>query len=119
KWLLFLSDVYVVSMEKVNRAEAMFQYFDTLRRHGSGTAPELSKAVSRSAAMINYLDLNRSTRKAPNENFARELFELFVLGEGNYTEDDIKQAARAFAGYRHTDKDGFRLAEREQDRGEK
>ncbi len=119
KWVLFLSDVYVVSLEKVNRAEAIYQHFDILRRHGVGPAPALTQAVSRSPAMISYLDLNRSSRKAPNENFARELFELFLLGEGNYTEDDIKQAARAFTGYRFNDKDGFRFAERENDRGAK
>jgi uncharacterized protein (DUF1800 family) len=50
--------------------------------------------------MIQYLDLQESKKDAPNENFARELFELFVLGEGNYTEKDIKEAAKAFTGYR-------------------
>lgn len=50
--------------------------------------------------MVIYLDLNQSQRHAPNENFARELFELFILGEGNYTEHDIKESARAFTGYR-------------------
>ncbi len=120
KWLLFLSDVYVVSMEKVNRAEWMYLHLDTLRRHGAGPAPALTKAVSRSPAMMIYLDLNRSSRRAPNENFARELFELFVLGEGNYTEDDIKQAARAFTGYRFKNEDGaFRIDLRQHDDGEK
>jgi uncharacterized protein (DUF1800 family) len=118
KWLLFLSDVYVVSFEKVRRAELIFRHWDIIRRNGLGTAPELAKAVSRSPAMINYLDLNRSSRRAPNENFARELFELFTLGEGNYTEDDIKQAARAFTGYRHN-REGFRLSERDHDKAEK
>ncbi len=118
KWVLFLSDVYVVGMEKVSRAEWMYQHLDILRTRGAGPAPELTKAVSRSPAMISYLDLNRSSKRAPNENFARELFELFVLGEGNYTEDDIKQAARAFAGYRYGDK-GFRFSERDADLGEK
>jgi uncharacterized protein (DUF1800 family) len=50
--------------------------------------------------MIQYLDLNQSRKQAPNENFAREMMELFVLGEGHYTEMDIKEAARAFTGYR-------------------
>lgn len=119
KWVFFLSDVYVVAFDKVNRAENIYRHFDILRAHGAGPAPALAKAVSRSPAMIDYLDLNRSLRRAPNENFARELFELFVLGEGNYTEDDIKQAARAFTGYRYNPRDGFRLVERELDRGEK
>jgi uncharacterized protein (DUF1800 family) len=100
KWTLFLSDVYVVSAEKVRNASLIYEHFDILGRHGLGTAPALTKAISRSPAMVIYLDLNQSQRKAPNENFARELFELFVLGEGNYSEADIKESARAFTGYR-------------------
>jgi len=100
KWTLFLSDVYVVSVEKVKNAALIWAHYDLLARHAFGPAPALAKAVSRSPAMINYLDLNQSRRGAPNENFARELFELFLLGEGNYTEQDIKEAARAFTGYR-------------------
>ena len=119
KWILFLSDVYVVGIEKVRRAEFIYRHLDTLRAGGVGPAPDLAKAVSRSPAMIDYLDLNRSSRRAPNENFARELFELFTLGEGHYTEDDIKQAARAFTGYRFNLKDGFRLAAKDHDTGEK
>lgn len=120
KWVLFLSDVYVVSQDKVNNIDAIFTHQDILRSGGAGPAPDLAKAVSRSPAMIRYLDLDRSSKRAPNENFARELFELFTLGEGNYTEDDIKQAARAFTGYRYNEKENrFRLAEREHDTGEK
>ena len=100
KWILFLSDVYVVSAEKVRNPGLIYQHFDLLAQHAFGPAPVLTKAVSRSPSMVMYLDLNQSQRKAPNENFARELFELFVLGEGNYTEHDIKEAARAFTGYR-------------------
>jgi uncharacterized protein (DUF1800 family) len=106
KWVLFLSDVYVVSAEKARSAAVVYEHFDILARLGLGSAPALSKAVSRSPAMVIYLDLAQSNRKAPNENFARELFELFVLGEGNYTEADIKEAARAFTGYRVNPADG-------------
>jgi uncharacterized protein (DUF1800 family) len=100
KWTLFLSDVYVVGIEKVKNAALIWGHYDLLARHAFGSAPTLAKAVSRSPAMIAYLDLNQSKRGAPNENFARELFELFLLGEGNYSEQDIKEAARAFTGYR-------------------
>lgn len=100
KWVLFLSDVYIVSFEKVRNPAFIYQHFDLLGRHALGPAPALTKAISRSPAMVIYLDLNQSQRAAPNENFARELFELFLLGEGNYTEADIKEAARAFTGYR-------------------
>jgi uncharacterized protein (DUF1800 family) len=100
KWAYFLADIYVVSQEKVNSASEIFRHHDILRSHGLGPAPALTKAVSRSPAMVRFLDLQNSNKNAPNENFARELFELFVLGEGNYTEADIKEAARAFTGYR-------------------
>ena len=100
KWVLFLSDVYVVSAEKVRHAGFIWTHFDTLGRHAFEAAPDLTKAVSRSPAMAMYLDLAQSNKTAPNENFARELFELFVLGEGHYSEQDIKEAARAFTGYR-------------------
>jgi len=118
KWVLFLSDVYVVGAEKVKNTALLWSHFDLLTRHGQGPAPELTKAVSRSPAMVVYLDLNQSKSEAPNENFARELFELFVLGEGNYTESDIKQAARAFTGYRQQLGE-FRFAPRQHDAGTK
>ena len=119
KWVLFLSDVYVISAEKVRNAGVIFQHFDLLTQHGLGPAPALTKAVSRSPAMVIYLDLAQSQLKAPNENFARELFELFVLGEGNYSEGDIKEAARAFTGYRARPEGVFRLETRQQDLREK
>ena len=120
KWVLFLSDVYVVSAEKVRNAALLYDHFDILTRHAFGPAPALTKAVSRSPAMVQYLDLNQNQRKAPNENFARELFELFVLGEGNYREEDIKEAARAFTGYRAPQPQGvFRYAPAQHDSGVK
>lgn len=114
KWVLFLSDVYVVGVQKVKNAALIWGHHDLLARHAFGPAPVLAKAVSRSPAMVAYLDLNQSKRGAPNENFARELFELFLLGEGNYTEQDIKEAARAFTGYRQQFGE-YRFAPRQHD----
>ena len=119
KWTLFLADVYVVSAEKVRNPAAVYRHFDILATHGLGPAPALTKAVSRSAAMLFYLDLGQSQLRAPNENFARELFELFLLGEGNYTEADIKESARAFTGYRSNADGTFRFDERIHDKGPK
>jgi uncharacterized protein (DUF1800 family) len=118
KWLLFLSDVWVVGVDKVKNAALIFQHQDILRRHALGSAISLAKAVSRSPAMIVYLDLQQSRPEAPNENFARELFELFTLGEGNYSEADIKQAARAFTGYRQRQGE-FAFVQRQHDNGRK
>jgi uncharacterized protein (DUF1800 family) len=114
KWVLFLSDVYVVSQEKVKNPQLVYAHHATLRAGAFGSAPALTKAVSRSPAMIMFLDLQQSQRSAPNENFARELFELFLLGEGNYTEPDIKEAARAFTGYRQA-RGTFRFAPAQHD----
>jgi uncharacterized protein (DUF1800 family) len=100
KWVLFLGDIYVISQEKVRNPQLVHQHQAVIRDGALGPAPALTKAVSRSPAMVQYLDLGQSRYRAPNENFARELFELFTLGEGNYTEQDIKEAARAFTGYR-------------------
>ena len=118
KWLLFLSDVWVVGVEKVKNSALIYQHQNILRQGALGSAVRLAKAVSRSPAMVVYLDLQQSRQEAPNENFARELFELFTLGEGNYTENDIKQAARAFTGYRQRSGE-FAFVPRQHDNGSK
>ena len=75
--------------------------------------------VSREPAMMKYLNTNQNKRNHPNENFARELMELFTLGEGQYTETDIKEAARAFTGYNFKLDGSFRFVLRKHDFGEK
>ena len=96
---LFWHNHFVSSLQKVRPTRLMYRQNLLLRRHALGNFGELLHAVSRDPAMIVYLD-NASNRKGqPNENFAREVMELFTLGEGNYTEQDIKEAARAFTGW--------------------
>lgn len=118
KWLLFLSDVWVVGVEKVKNSALIYQHHDLIRKFALGSAVDLAKAMSRSPAMVAYLDLQQSKPEAPNENFARELFELFTLGEGHYTENDIKQTARAFTGYRQRQGE-FVFVKRQHDNGKK
>ena len=118
KWVLCLSDVYVVAFGKVRNPWALYQHHAIIRENSYGAAPTLSKALSRSPAMIEFLDLRESKKDAPNENFARELFELFLLGEGHYTEADIKNSARAFTGYRTRDGEFF-FARGQHDAGSK
>lgn len=77
----------------------MLQYLQTLREHADGKFVDLLKAISKDPAMMRYLDLQRSLIGHPNENFAREVMELFTLGIGNYSEKDVKEAARAFTGW--------------------
>ena len=72
---------------------------DTIRKGALGNFGDLLKEVSKSAAMINFLNNNQNKKDHPNENFAREVMELFTMGRGNYTEEDVKEAARAFTGW--------------------
>ncbi|MCX7869788.1 MAG: DUF1800 domain-containing protein, partial [Terrimicrobiaceae bacterium] len=97
---LFWHGHFATSFEKVQSAEAMLRQNHLFRDLGMGRFEDLTLAVSRDAAMMRYLDLAGSSKKQPNENFARELLELFTLGEGNYTEADVREVARAFTGWR-------------------
>ncbi len=73
---------------------------NTLRKHALGNFRDLVVAISQDPSMILYLNNQQNSKKKPNENFARELMELFTIGIGNYTENDIKEAGRAFTGWR-------------------
>ena len=72
---------------------------DVIRQNALGSFRDLLHEVSKTAAMLNFLNANQNRKGHPNENFAREVMELFTLGRGNYTEHDIKEAARAFTGW--------------------
>ena len=72
---------------------------DVIRRNALGSFRDMLHEVSRTAAMLNFLNNQQNRKDHPNENFAREVMELFTLGRGNYTENDIKEAARAFTGW--------------------
>jgi uncharacterized protein (DUF1800 family) len=96
---LFWHNHFVSSQQKVKLPLLMYRQNALLRTHATGRFGDLLHAASKDPAMIIYLD-NVSNRKGqPNENFAREVMELFTLGEGRYTEKDIKEAARAFTGW--------------------
>ena len=119
KATLFWHSHFATSNTKVRDAYSMWQQNETIRRHALGKFPAMLKEISRDPAMIKWLDLNQSRKGHPNENFAREVMELFSLGEGNYSEKDIQEAARAFTGYR-TDRNGmFRLESKDYDSGVK
>lgn len=75
------------------------QLLDVIRQNALGNFRDLLHGVSKSAAMLNFLNAQQNRKGHPNENFAREVMELFTLGRGNYTETDIKEAARAFTGW--------------------
>ena len=120
KAVLFWHGHWATSQMKVKPPYLIWQQNETLRAHALGNFTPFAKEITRDAAMIRYLDLHTSTARSPNENFARELMELFTLGEGNYTEMDIREAARAFAGYRTNSATGkFQLAGKLADNGNK
>jgi uncharacterized protein (DUF1800 family) len=96
---LFWHNHFVSSVQKVKSAKLMLDQNRLLRKHALGNFGELLHAVGKDPAMVVYLDSATSRRGSPNENFAREVMELFTLGEGNYSEQDIKEAARAFTGW--------------------
>jgi len=100
KLTLFWHDHFATSLQKVGSPELMFRQNQLFRTMGAGRFEPLAQAVAKDAAMMVWLDSNSNKRESPNENFARELFELFTLGAGNYSEADVKAAARAFTGWR-------------------
>ena len=96
---LFWHNHFVSSLEKVRSPKLMLDQNALLRRHALGRFDGLLHAVGKDPAMMVYLDSATNRRGSPNENFAREVMELFTLGEGHYSEQDIKEAARAFTGW--------------------
>lgn len=97
---LFWHNHFATAYSGINsQAVSIFRQHMMLREHSTGNFRTMLKSVIRDPAMLNYLDNNASFKGNPNENFAREIMELFTLGEGNYSEQDIKNAARALTGY--------------------
>ena len=102
---LFWANVFVC--EDNNNVLYIQQYNNMLRQHALGNFNDFVNAVSKEAAMTKYLNTKQNKKQKPNENFARELMELFTLGEGYYTENDIKESAKAFTGYSHNSNGEF------------
>ena len=75
------------------------ELLQVIRENALGSFKELLRAVSKSASMLQFLNNQQNKKQHPNENFAREVMELFTMGRGNYTENDVKEAARAFTGW--------------------
>jgi len=112
KLALFWHGRFATSDAKVQEPALMWAQYRLFRGEGSGRFSALALKVSRDVAMIRWLDGNANRKGQANENYARELQELFTLGIGNYTEKDIREVARAFTGWgsRHHDfvfTDGF------------
>lgn len=99
KMTIFWHSHFATSQQKVRYGQLMYRQNLTLRKHALGNFGQLLKDIARDPAMVIYLDSAQNRRGQPNENFAREVMELFTLGEGQYSENDIKEVARAFTGW--------------------
>ncbi len=99
KMTLFWHGHFATSDEKVRDYRKMLLQNHMLREKATGNFRDLLIAVAQDPAMLAYLDSAVNVKGAPNENFAREIMELFTMGVGNYTEEDIREAARAFTGW--------------------
>jgi hypothetical protein len=99
KMTLFWHGHFATSFEKVQLPYFLWLQNETLRQNATGNFNQLLIAVSEDPAMLLYLDGARSNRNKPNENFSREVMELFTLGEGHYTEKDVQEAAKAYTGW--------------------
>ena len=118
KLAFFWHGHFATSNTKIQEPLLMWKQYQLFRTHGSGRFRKLVEKVSRDVAMIRWLDGNANRKGIANENYGRELQELFTLGIGNYTETDIREIARAFTGWgsRHHD---FVYTDRFHDHGNK
>lgn len=95
------------------------QILGVIRKNALGNFRDLLFEVSRSPAMLQFLNNQQNVKNHPNENFAREVMELFTMGRGNYTEKDIREAARAFTGWAYQKDGNFIFKEKQHDQGDK
>ncbi|MCB0752531.1 MAG: DUF1800 domain-containing protein, partial [Ignavibacteriae bacterium] len=95
----FFTNHFVVEVEKVKLPQLIYKQNTLFRNYAFGNFKELTKMVTTDPAMLIYLDGVDNTKNIPNENYARELLELFTIGIGNYSEYDIREAARALTGW--------------------
>jgi uncharacterized protein (DUF1800 family) len=103
KMALFWHGHFASGEDKVRDYRKMLGQVTLFQRHATGNFRELLIAVAQDPAMLVFLDAGQNVKGAPNENFGREVMELFTMGVGNYTEQDIREGARAFTGWRDDD----------------
>jgi hypothetical protein len=118
KMTLFWHGHFATSANDVKSARHMLVQNEFLRKNCLGHFRTLLRGISRDPAMLKYLDNNTNRKQHPNENYAREFMELFTIGIGNYSEDDVKVAARAFTGWTFRG-DEFTVIDRQHDYGRK
>lgn len=111
---------FATAVSKVKDPKLMYLQNQVFRTMGTGSFEDLTQAVAKTGAMTIWLDIMTDKKVHPNENFARELMELFTLGVGNYTQDDVEQGARCFTGWTYNrTTDQWSLQARQHDNGVK
>ena len=118
KMALFWHGHYAVNESKVRDYRKLLKQLELFHEMGTGSFRDLMVAIAQDPAMLSFLDASVNVKGAPNENFAREIMELFTMGVGHYTETDIREAARAFTGWNYADLD-FVINQDLHDDGEK
>jgi hypothetical protein len=118
KMALFWHGHYAVNESKVRDYRKLLNELELFHDMGIGSFRDLMVAVAKDPAMLSFLDAGVNVKGAPNENFAREIMELFTMGVGNYIESDIREAARAFTGWNYVNLD-FVINENQHDNGQK
>ena len=119
KMTLFWHGILTSSFRKTGKGPQTLAQNQLFRREGMGRYDELLKSISRDPAMMIYLDSRSNKKAAPNENYSRELMELFSLGIGNFTEEDVRESARAFTGWQLRRKTEFFFNRNQHDFGVK
>ncbi len=104
---------------RVNNSYFQQELLQVIRENSLGNFKDLLMLVSKSPAMLQFLNNQQNRKQHPNENFAREVMELFTMGRGNYSENDIKEAARAFTGWGFNPQGGFMFRRNQHDDGVK
>ena len=105
KMALFWHGHYAINESKVRDYRKLLMELELFHEMGTGSFRDLMVAIAQDPAMLSFLDAGVNVKGAPNENFAREIMELFTMGVGNYSETDIREAARAFTGWNYVDLD--------------
>ena len=118
KMALFWHGHYAINESKVRDYRKLLNELELFHEMGTGSFRDLMVAVAQDPAMLSFLDAGVNVKGAPNENFAREIMELFTMGVGNYSETDIREAARAFTGWNYVDTN-FVVNEQQHDDGVK
>jgi uncharacterized protein (DUF1800 family) len=119
KMVLFWHTHFATATSKVRGADTMLNQIQLFRDNALGNFETLLQRVTRDPAMLIWLDNNQNRKGSPNENYAREVMELFTVGIGNYTDADVKEAARAFTGYTANRQGQFTFNADQHDDGDK